>query len=153
MQTTFFFKHVFCNFFVKILWVMYSEMHLWCYNIKNYYMKHSKKWDVHCFQIDGQAFTSLYCLLFTSSNACPPCLDLCLYHYALYFHPNLVEGCPNVQRSIPSESKFHYYKILQVTTVRGKTENNPVYKTTRFSLKVMERRIKMYILCHFYAYT
>ena len=21
---------------------MYSEMHIWCYNIKNYYMKHSK---------------------------------------------------------------------------------------------------------------
>ena len=39
---------------------MYSEMHIWCYNIKNYCMKHSKKWGVHSFQIDGQAFTSSY---------------------------------------------------------------------------------------------
>ena len=39
---------------------MYSEMHIWCYNIKNYCMKHSKNWGVHGFQIDGQAFTSSY---------------------------------------------------------------------------------------------
>ena len=36
---------------------------------------------------------------------------------------------------------------------RGKTEKNPVYRTTHFSLKVMEWKIKMYILCHFDAYT
>ena len=35
-------------------------MHIWCYNIKNFCMKHSKKWGVHSFQIDGQAFTSSY---------------------------------------------------------------------------------------------
>ena len=45
---------------------MYSEMHLWCYNINNYCMKHSKKWGVHSFQIDGQAFTSSYWV--TGSN-------------------------------------------------------------------------------------
>ena len=39
---------------------MYSEMHIWCYNIKKYCMKHGKKWGVHSFQIDGQAFTSSY---------------------------------------------------------------------------------------------
>ena len=39
---------------------MYSEMHIWCYNIKNYYMKHSQNWGVYSFQIDGQAFTSSY---------------------------------------------------------------------------------------------
>ena len=39
---------------------MYSEMHIWRYNIKNYYMKHSQNWGVHRFQIDGQAFTSSY---------------------------------------------------------------------------------------------
>ena len=37
------------------------------------------------------------------------------------------------------------------TTARRKTEKNPVYRTTRFSLKSMERRIRMYILCSFYA--
>ena len=41
---------------------MYSEMQIWCYNIKNYYMKQSKKWGFHSFQIDGQAFTSSYTL-------------------------------------------------------------------------------------------
>ena len=35
-------------------------MHIWCYNIKNNCMKHSKQWGVHSFQIDGQAFTSSY---------------------------------------------------------------------------------------------
>ena len=35
-------------------------MHIWCYNIKNYCMKHIKKWGGHSFQIDGQAFTSSY---------------------------------------------------------------------------------------------
>ena len=35
-------------------------MHICCYNIKNYCMKHSKEWGVHSFQIDGQAFTSSY---------------------------------------------------------------------------------------------
>ena len=35
-------------------------MHISCYNIKNYCMKHSKKWGVHSFQIDRQAFTSSY---------------------------------------------------------------------------------------------
>ena len=37
---------------------MYSEMHIWCYNIKKYYIKHSQNWDVYSFQIDGQAFIS-----------------------------------------------------------------------------------------------
>ena len=35
-------------------------MHIWCYNIKHYYMKHSQNWGVHSFQIDGQASTSSY---------------------------------------------------------------------------------------------
>ena len=39
---------------------MYSEMLIWCYNIKNYCMKHSEKWGVHSFQNYGQAFTSSY---------------------------------------------------------------------------------------------
>ena len=39
---------------------MYSEMHIWHYNIKNYYMKQSQDWGVHRFQIDGQAFTLSY---------------------------------------------------------------------------------------------
>ena len=39
---------------------MYSEMHIWRYNIKNYYIKHSQYWGVYRFQIDGQVFTSSY---------------------------------------------------------------------------------------------
>ena len=37
-------------------------------------------------------------------------------------------------------------KSFQVSEIqsRGKTEEKKVYRTTRFSLKVMERRIKMY---------
>ena len=39
---------------------MYSEMHIWRYNIKNYYKKHTQNWGIHRFQIDGQDFTSSY---------------------------------------------------------------------------------------------
>ena len=39
---------------------MYSEMHIWCYNIKNYYMKYIQNWGVYSFQVDCQAFTSSY---------------------------------------------------------------------------------------------
>ena len=37
MANHFFFKH-FCNFFAKMWWVMYSEMHILCYNNKKYYI-------------------------------------------------------------------------------------------------------------------
>ena len=60
MANHFFLNMFFVTFFVKIWWVMYSEMHIWCYNTKNYCIKHTKKWDVKSFQIDGQAFTSSY---------------------------------------------------------------------------------------------
>ena len=35
-------------------------MHIWCCNIKNYYIKHSQNKKYDRFQIDGQAFTSSY---------------------------------------------------------------------------------------------
>ena len=38
----FFSNKFFCNFIVKIGLVMYSEIKIWCYNIKKYYMKHSQ---------------------------------------------------------------------------------------------------------------
>ena len=43
--------------------------------------------------------------------------------------------------------------VRKVRRSRGKTTNDPVYRTTRFSLKAMEWRIKMYILCWFDACT
>ena len=44
----FFPNMIFCNFFAKRWWVTYSEMHIWGYNIKYYYIKHSqnKRYDV-----------------------------------------------------------------------------------------------------------
>ena len=50
--------------------------------------------------------------------------------------------------SIPGNS------LIVTLSHREKTEEkNPVYRMTHFSVKVMERKIKMYILCHFDAYT
>ena len=36
---------------------------------------------------------------------------------------------------------------------RGKTANNPAYRTTCFLINAMERRIKLYIICPFDAHT
>ena len=54
---------------------MYSEMHIWCYNIKNCYMKHSQNWSVYSFQIDAQAFTSSYLV---PKNLSPINIIVCL---------------------------------------------------------------------------
>ena len=40
-----------------------------------------------------------------------------------------------------------------VAAIEEKLKKNPVNRTTRFSLKPVERRIKMYIICHFDAPT
>ena len=54
-------------FLVKILWVMYRKMHIWCCNIKNYKIKHSQNKRYDHFQIDGQAFTSPYLPMYLQS--------------------------------------------------------------------------------------
>ena len=45
-------------------------------------------------------------------------------------------------------SSFAYEEHTGITC-RGKTANNSVFRTTHFLLKVMERRIEIYIHCHF----
>ena len=55
-----FLKMGFCDFCVRICWVMYREMHIWCCNIQSYYIKLSQNKRYDRFQIDCQAFTSSY---------------------------------------------------------------------------------------------
>ena len=60
--------------------------------------------------------------------------------------------------NMPDRASLFFYVLfpnayMHVFMDRGKTANDSVYRTTNFSLKAMERRIKIYILRHFDAKT
>ena len=110
-------KQFFSNiFFVKIWWVMYSEMHIWCYNIKNYNMKYSQNWGVHSFQIDSQAFTSFYLRM----DMLAPIMDLYWWaHFGFWVYEALC-FCWFCEWTIYFCFTKQKIKLLFVLSVNGK---------------------------------